>query len=800
MFPFHYSALNHAVARGTESDSINILGNQLQEKMKADSMVYMAPIFDFSSSMTDLLSPFSFNSPLNVGANINAYLTAYQNGTWQCNQAFGGFGGFNFGNFGGIGNGFNFGNMFGGNWGNFGNNNTNGTSTGSTELDALKALITKYKEIGEKNCSLSPSLKDKITNTLNKSGSTEEKLTALKDLYKILDKTKLEQAMLQMTEYKEMLTEAGYDFKSSNREKDAELKKELGDLERDIKGEGKQLTLLTGGENDPSILRKISYWNDTHKDANNRSILRLIAENIPSDSSKQTQYKIGVKNLSVSLIHKAEDLKASASGEFTKLDKAKNEVSDALSKAQKDFTKNNITDLAKKFETLYAMLRILEAEKTRNAIKAKFSFLNNIASDDKDFVTDNLIVAETKADLKKEGISFNESDIDEIKQDAVEDYTDIDDKCDTPEEKVKALMADDTKALAKTSKNGVYKSTATNTNEPVKHYVIKDDKLVELKGVRYIDKNGMCTKVDGKHVSLEQAKKDAVEVTAQDIINYKNTVDMVNKLVSNGTLIKCKGNGMPAGTQLYKSKGIEENGYPQYFIVKDGSLKQIDCKFAGTNGKFRMNDGRVIGFAQLTDNEFLNVGESDINTKNKKAEAAKKKAEDKKAEEKEKADAENATLGKKYEAPEISDSDKETGEKIAKDLMGNTDDNEWDTAINDNIGSMNADNVRSILKGYNDEKNMFTDDILTQIVTEQCYGGWVKGWGEAGQELRPAEERLNAIKKVIKAVLDHCDKYGVTNDTVYKSLKTSYSTMATGNLTTENTKKWDGYIKRLLRL
>ena len=794
MFPFHYSALNHAVARGTESDSINILGNQLQEKMKADSMVYMAPIFDFSSSMTDLLSPFSFNSPLNVGANINAYLTAYQNGTWQCNQGFGGFGGFNFG---GIGNGFNFGNMFGGNWGNFGNNNTNGTSTGSSELDALKALITKYKEIGEKNCSLSPSLKDKITNTLNKSGSTEEKLTALKDLYKILDKSKLEQAMLQMTEYKEMLTEAGYDFKSSNREKDAELKKELNTLEQNIKGKGDQLTLLTGGENDPSILRKISYWNDTHKDANNRSILRLIADNIPSKEAEQTQYKIGVKNLSMSLINKVEDFKASASGEFTKLDKAKNEVSDALSKAEKDFTKNNITDLAKKFETLYAMLRILEAEKTRNAIKAKFSFLNNIASDDKDFVTDNLIVAETKADLKKEGISFNESDIDEIKQDAIEDYTDIDDKCDTPEEKVKALMADDTKALAKTSKDGVYKSTATNTNEPVKHYVIKDDKLVELKGVKSIDKNGMCTKVDGKQVSLEQAKKDAVEVTAQDIINYKNTVDMVNKLVVNGTLIKCKGNGMPAGTQLYKSKGIEENGYPQYFIVKDGSLKQIDCKFKGIDGKFRMNDGRVINFAQLTDNEFLNVGESDINTKNKKAEAAKKKAEDKKAEEKEKADAENATLGKKYEAPEISDSDKETGAQIAKDLMGNTDDNEWDTAINDNIGSMNADNVRSILKGYNDEKNMFTDDILTQIVTEQCNTGW---FGEMNQELRPADERLNAIKNVIKAVLDHCDKYGVTNDTVYKSLKTSYSTMATGNLTTENTKKWDGYIKRLLRL
>lgn len=756
--------------------------------------MYMTPNFTPSISLEFPQFGQWGNSLLDPNLAIQQTIASFNNGSWMGGSN--GFGGFNFGNFGGIGNGFNFGNMFGGNWGNWGNNNSNSSSTGSSELDALKALITKYKEIGEKNNSLSPSLKDKITNTLNKSGSNEEKLTALKDLYKILNKSKLEQAMLQMTEYKEMLTEAGYDFKSSNREKDAELKKDLNTLEQNIKGKGDQITRFITSENDPSILRTISYWNDTHKDANNRSILRLIAENIPAET-EQTQYKIGVKRLSMSLINKVEDFKSSANGEFTKLDKAKNEVSEALSKVEKDFTKNNITDLAKKFETLYAMLRILEAEKTRNAIKAKFSFLNNIASDDKDFVTDDLIVAETKADLKKEGISFNESDIDEIKQDAVEDYTDIDDKYDTPEEKVKALMADDTKALAKTSKDGVYKSTATNTNEPVKHYVIKDDKLVELKGVKSVDANGMCTKVDGKQVSLEQAKKDAVEVTAQDIINYKNTVDMINKLVSNGTLIKCKGNGMPAGTQLYKSKGIEENGYPQYFIVKDGSLKQIDCKFKGTDGKFRMNDGRVINFAQLTDNEFLNVGESDIITTNKQAEAAKKKAEDKKAEEKEKADAENATLGKKYEAPEISDSDKETGTQLAKDLMGNTDDNEWDAAIG-YIQEMNADNIHSILKGYNDETNMCTDGILTQIATEQCGAGIFSV--EWFQELRPADERLNAIKKVIKAVLDHCDKYGIQNKNVYKSLKDAYSTMATGNLTTENTKKWDGYIKRLLRL
>lgn len=752
-FPFHYSALNSALARSSENDSINIHWNQLQEKIKADSIMYMTPNFTPSISLEFPQFGQWGNSLLDPNLAIQQTIASFNNGSWMGGSN--GFGGFNFGNFGGIGNGFNFGNMFGGNWGNWGNNNSNGSSTGSSELDALKALITKYKEIGEKNCSLSPSLKDKITNTLNKSGSTEEKLTALKDLYKILDKSKLEQAMLQMTEYKEMLTEAGYDFKSSNREKDTELKKELNTLEQDIKGEGKQLTLLTGGENDPSILRKISYWNDTHKDANNRSILRLIAENIPSDSSKQTQYKIGVKNLSMSLINKVEDFKASASGEFTKLDKAKNEVSEALSKAQKDFTKNNITDLAKKFETLYAMLRILEAEKTRNAIKAKFSFLNNIASDDKDFVTDNFIVAETKADLKKEGISFNESDIDEIKQDAVEDYTDIDDKCDTPEEKVKALMADDTKALAKTSKNGVYKSTATNTNEPVKHYVIKDDKLVELKGVRYIDKNGMCTKVDGKHVSLEQAKKDAVEVTAQDIINYKNTVDMVNKLVSNGTLMKPTFKGLPAGVTVYKSKGIPlGNKYRQYFVVKDGQLKQIDCQYCDTNdGKFVMNDGKKLSFNQLTNDNFTTVGESDIVTEDEnKTKISSTTTTD------ETPDTDNSKNDANYKEHIAKNKDRaENDGKEIKDKLANwyTDDDDWRDASKA-IRRIDKENVYTVISSYQSTSKWGADEIVRQIATEDG---------------RSNSDKKALIIHIRDAVIAYAKEYGAADSESLKELE-----------------------------
>ena len=55
--------------------------------------------------------------------------------------------------------------------------------------------------------------------------------------------------------------------------------------------------------------------------------------------------------------------------------------------------------------------------------------------------------------------------------------------------------------------------------------------------------------------------------------------------------------------------------------------------------------------------------------------------------------------------------------------------------------------------------------------------------------VREADE---GVKKLIVSQQKYNDKI--------KSLKTSYSTMATGNLTKENTQKWDGYIKRLLRL
>ena len=45
---------------------------------------------------------------------------------------------------------------------------------------------------------------------------------------------------------------------------------------------------------------------------------------------------------------------------------------------------------------------------------------------------------------------------------------------------------------------------------------------------------------DGTNKTLEQVKADAVEVSAQDIIDYNNTLTRVNELVKAGTLVKCQ--------------------------------------------------------------------------------------------------------------------------------------------------------------------------------------------------------------------------------------------------------------------
>ena len=90
--------------------------------------------------------------------------------------------------------------------------------------------------------------------------------------------------------------------------------------------------------------------------------------------------------------------------------------------------------------------------------------------------------------------------------------------------------------MKQTAKEGVFQSVVTSSNEPAHFYTIKDDKLVELKDVKSIDKDGKCTMADGTIKTLEQVKADAVEVSAQDIIDYNNTLKQVHLLNASSSL------------------------------------------------------------------------------------------------------------------------------------------------------------------------------------------------------------------------------------------------------------------------
>ena len=758
MFPFHYSSLNHELAQSSPSGSLNILWNQLTQKSIANSMMYMTPTFDFSIGYEYPEFGMFGNNLLNPMLAVQQTMQAFQNGNWM----------------NGTNNFFNNWQMP---WNNPWVNNGGSTTTNNSEYDALKALIQKYKEIGTKNNSLSPTLLDKINEALNKSGKPEEKLEALKDLYKQLNKNKLERALLELPEYKDALEAAGYKFNGTNKENDTNLKKELNTMEQNIKSKkADKLVLTTVSENNPQILRIISYWNDTHSDKDSRGIIRLVANNLPEAKEEQTNHKTGINNLAMSLINKVEDFKAEVDGNFSNLDAAKEAVSEALTDVNKDFTKDKLMVLAEKFDNLYAMLRMMEAEKIRNIINTKYCFLNDISSSDKDIVDDNLVIEDTKADLKKEGISVGDVEIDSIPREEVEEVSDIDERFETAEEKIEELVKEE--HLKKTAKEGVYVTTTTSTNEPSKFYMVKDEKLVEIKGAKSIDKDGNCTMVDGSKKALKDV--ETAEVSAQDVINYENTLKRINGLTKDGTLVKCS-NVTFGNTTLYRSKGKQQNGHYQYFIVRDNELKKIDCDYISKDGTIVVN-GEKLELNNLTNEYFATVSNSDIITtdKQKEAEEARiKEEEEKKAEQEKK-------FKKEFEVHE-DDAGFEVGRTIVKFLEWYTTDDEWDDAV-DSILNINKENVYSVIKGYLEDKNIGADNILEQIVSENG---------------RDSSKKLELINHIIKAVLEYCEKYGSFSEDAYRELYkfkdglTSDSPYFTNRTYIE---KLDNYILRMLNL
>lgn len=760
---FHFSSLNYELAQSTPSGSLNILWNQLNQKTIANSIMYMTPTFNFSIGYEYPEFGLYGNNLLNPMLAVQQTMQAFQNGSWM----------------NGMNNFFN-------NWQMPWNNPWGGSSDGSTsgsnsEYNTLRDLIKKYKDYYFKQGNLSTTLMDKIDAALNKTGTQEEKLEALREIYKKLNKDKLQAVLLDFPEYKEMLSAAGYRFNGTNKEEDAKLGKDINGLYRSITTTNKstkfdKLIELFPGEDNPYILRIVSYWNDKYNESGNRGIIRLIANNLPEEESELKKPQEGVKNIAMALINKVEDFKTSTDGDFAKLDDAKEAVSDALTDVDKDFTKENLMKLADKFDTLYAMLRMMEAEKIRNTINTKYGFLNDISSTDKDIVTDELIVKETEADLKKEGIEVI-PEVDNIPPEDEEEISDIDERVDTVEEKVEALVEE--KELKKTDKEGVYTTATVSQDELPKFYTIRNDKLVELKAVKSIDKDGNCTMVDGTVKALKDV--EANEVSAQDVVDYNNTLERIASLKKDGRLVKCS--TTLGDTTLYRCRGKQENGQYQYFVVRNNKLMRIICDNVLANGTIMIN-GQSKTLAELTDSDFEEISNSDILASDMKAESENRRVQDAKN----KKDAEDKKLqdilDKKFVKNEVQEG-VDIGKKIVDALEWYTTDDEWGSAV-DNIDLIDADNVYSVIQGYKEDKNWGADDIIRQIRTESG---------------RNAEEKMRLIIHIVDAVIGYCEKYGTSSKEGFTELLKIQETLKPDTLiSTETAENIDRYILRIFNL
>lgn len=629
---FHFSTINHDMVSGNPATSLNLLWNLQLESQKANASLFLTPNFDPSIGYTYPEFGTWGNNLLNPMLAIQQTMQSFQNGSWM-NSGFGGFGNFNFPNF----NNGNIWNNFQSPWQTPWNNSNNSDSNSGSAADKLKqSQYDKLRKIlVEYQKTASDSAKAVISEALNKSGKIGEKLDALKAAAKKLTPSSIQDALLNMDSTKIELDTAGYKLKDSKAYTD--LKQKLNNLEKDIKAKKSDLTTSTicTSESDPNILKTLSYWNDTHNSDSERNIIRMIANYLPTNKGEGTNQITSINNIAQSLVNHVEMVKSHFDSDidFSKLDKSKQEVSDALAKLLNNCkgtdgkinltstTKSDILTLADKVDDLYARLRMIEAERIKNNLKHEYGSLNKLLGND--IVTDSLVVKATENDLIAEGISipsnrdavpFKEENETVIREDDPED--------ETADEKIEKLTKPgEDKALKATTKKGVYQTDTVPTGENPKFYTKdEDDKLVELKDVKAIDRNGQCTMLDGSKKPLSEVEK--VEVQKSDVQAYNNEMKRVNDLVKNGTIEK--DNITFQGRTLYKSKGTYTDNTKQYFVVVDGELKRLNCKCVVKGGKeVQVDDDKIVKAEDF--NDFISISNCEIKTDDEHAEAEKER-------------------------------------------------------------------------------------------------------------------------------------------------------------------------------
>ena len=515
------------------------------------------------------------------------------------------------------------------------------------KAENLKKAFDNIKKLSEskKNfVNLDESIVNKAKEAMEKE-TASERLTAMKEVMKEIPDSIIKKSVLADDVVAKKLKEAGYNFNYKNNlyslPSDGIIDN-LNDVHNDISSKRDYVALgklaaNTKGKVTP-ILSAISSWNNTQKE---KGILNFMADNMPEEAP-MAQYKEIVQMLADALLDKAD--------EYTGCEKIKQQrdkvaelkdsfiqhANDALNSKEYEKRKSALSSelkaLSKEFETLYARLRMQEAQGVSNYINSReeFTSLNEVKEG---LIDENIVVAETYANLKEEGISNVPSveDLDEVETPEViritsEGVENLDDKYKDKQELLECLRKDK-KVLTKVGDSNVYQTkTFDGKDGGSRYFTVQDNKLVEV-----------FKQEDGSFKPAENAEA----VSSNEILEYDKTVKRVKKLLEDHSIEGPVNNT----TNLFKATGANE-----YYALVGNKFGKVKA----TADSINVNE--------LTEDNLEEFNDTDVTSK-KKIEEEKKAKENK-----------DVTDVGKHTYPTYASLNNEALSELGKEITGKEDD------------------------------------------------------------------------------------------------------------------------------
>lgn len=590
--------------------------------------------------------------------------------------------------------------------------------------------------------------KDDLNSVIrNPKGTWKERYAALKKVYNEIDKDTVRKCLEKATDlgvnseinsnktnsfYKNLET-AGYEYEGTT------IDKKINDLYRaidsieDRKANPENSDILGELEKDnyANILDVISSYNSTPA-YKNKKIIKLIAEKynaLEDKDSKETAKSKVLIPIVQSLLNKADDVtKLVDEKSKVKIQKAMEDVTNALNNS-KDKVDTRLSDA---FDTLYLLTRMGAIANLRNEAIAYYGEI------DSEIFNKDLFADETIKDLKAEGYTQDEINKCEVKvkkeakveetdeEDLEVEETDENDNEEEIEEnkklnkkpvdkQVETLIAGE--AIVKTTvkysitdeegNTKEYEVYETTKGDKKRVFIVKDDKLIELKNAK-IENGKIVATTAGVQISEVEAKASEIEKAHKEAVKAEKAEE---KRLEKERL-KAEKEEKEAKEKAQETiNSLIEAGY----LKKHGSNQNEYIETSATGGR---KEPRIV---MVYDNKITvynaNTGKWEEVTDPQK-------------------EFSNATTTEK----EIKDA-KKIGEKMEVCLAGVTTEDDWTKLTTELLPMVNAKNILYVLKGYEEEDvNMFVDSFFHQVQNE---------W-KSGRHEKLTKPMLNLVLEFIK--------------------------------------------------